>query len=53
MGQRPDLIEEWIADIAAIFHWPLPHLEAMDLTELAMWRELAVKRWNRMNTTEK
>ncbi|WP_274378223.1 GpE family phage tail protein [Novosphingobium pentaromativorans] len=39
--------------MAAIFHWPLPDLEAMDLPELAMWRELAVKRWNRMNTAEK
>jgi hypothetical protein len=38
-----------IADIAAIFHWPLSEMLAMDFEELNQWRELAVERWNRMH----
>lgn len=41
-----------MADIAAIFHWPLSDLAALDLGELIMWRRLAVDRWNHMNRTE-
>ncbi|MEW4466294.1 GpE family phage tail protein [Parasphingorhabdus sp. JC815] len=37
-----------MADIAAIFHWPLSDLQEMSLNELMMWRELAVGRWNEM-----
>ncbi|HEY9092045.1 GpE family phage tail protein [Parasphingorhabdus sp.] len=37
-----------MADIAAIFHWPLSDLQEMSLNELNMWRELAVGRWNEM-----
>lgn len=41
-----------MADIAAIFHWPLSELAALDLAELFLWRGLAIERWNRMNRTE-
>ncbi len=37
-----------MADIAAIFHWPLPALEALSLTELLAWRRRAVDRFNTM-----
>lgn len=30
-----------MADIAAIFHWPLSEMAAMGLVELAEWRERA------------
>lgn len=33
-----------MADIAAIFHWPLDSMERMTLNELASWRERAAKR---------
>lgn len=41
-----------IADIAAVFHWPLSELAVMDVTDLIAWRGRAVERWNRMNRTE-
>lgn len=41
-----------MADIAAVFHWPLSELAALDLAELIMWRRLAVDRWAAMNRTE-
>lgn len=41
-----------MADIAAIFHWPLSELAALDLADLMTWRGLAIDRWNRMNRTE-
>jgi hypothetical protein len=41
-----------MADIAAIFHWPLSDLAALNLEELIMWRGLAVDRWNKMHRTE-
>lgn len=37
-----------MADIAAVFHWPLSELLALPVEDLAHWRELAVARWNRM-----
>lgn len=37
-----------MADIAAIFHWPLSELEGLPLDELIAWRHRAVTRWNRM-----
>ncbi|WP_312846180.1 GpE family phage tail protein [Sphingomonas sp. IC081] len=46
------LIEEQIANVAAVFHWPLSEFAAMDLEELAMWSRLAVDRWNTMNRVE-
>jgi hypothetical protein len=33
-----------MADIAAIFHWPLHDMDRMDLAELARWRDEARKR---------
>lgn len=41
-----------MAEIAAIFHWPLSELEALDLGELLHWRDHAVAVWNRMNRTD-
>ncbi|MBA1373193.1 GpE family phage tail protein [Sphingomonas ursincola] len=38
-----------MADIAAIFHWPLSELEALEFEELIYWRSKAVDRWNRMH----
>ncbi|MBX9859001.1 MAG: GpE family phage tail protein [Sphingomonas sp.] len=38
-----------MADIAAVFHWPLDQLTAMSLDELLAWRQRAVDRWSRMN----
>lgn len=37
-----------MADIAAIFHWPLSEIAALTLDELILWRRLAVDSWNRM-----
>lgn len=33
-----------MADIAAVFHWPLSELLAMDFEELIYWQDLAVAR---------
>lgn len=41
-----------IADVAAVFHWPLSDLVAMEFADLARWQDLAVDRWNRMNRTD-
>ncbi len=37
-----------MADVAAIFHWPLSQLESLDVFELLGWRRRAVARFNRM-----
>ncbi|WP_103094550.1 GpE family phage tail protein [Novosphingobium guangzhouense] len=39
-----------MAQIAAVFHWPLSELEALPVDALIAWRERAVAIWNRMNT---
>jgi hypothetical protein len=33
-----------IADIAAVFHWPLSEIRALTLTHLFRYRELAAER---------
>ena len=38
-----------MAEIAAVFHWPLAELRALTAVELIAWRERAVDCWNRMN----
>jgi hypothetical protein len=38
-----------MADIAAIFHWPLSDMAAMDVIEVIEWRGRAVDRWKKMN----
>lgn len=38
-----------MAEVAAIFHWPLSELAALTLDELIDWRERAVAVWNRMH----
>jgi hypothetical protein len=45
-------VETLIAQIAAVFHWPLSDLVQMELAELIDWRQRAVALWNRMNTPE-
>ncbi|QIY78352.1 GpE family phage tail protein [Chromobacterium violaceum] len=37
----PGSVDDAIADIATIFHWPPSAYDAMSLTELAGWREAA------------
>nr|WP_107717145.1 MULTISPECIES: GpE family phage tail protein [unclassified Novosphingobium] len=41
-----------MADIAAVFHWPIADLAAMDLADLLEWHRRAVAAWNRMNKPE-
>lgn len=38
-----------MADIAAIFQWPLSDMYELELYELASWHEKALDRYNRMN----
>ncbi|MGW8201918.1 GpE family phage tail protein [Sphingomonas bisphenolicum] len=37
-----------MANIAAIFHWSLSELKALDLVELIEWNARAIERWNAM-----
>ncbi|MGE4323542.1 MAG: GpE family phage tail protein [Sphingobium sp.] len=37
-----------MANIAAIFHWPLSELKALDLDELIAWNGRATDRWTAM-----
>lgn len=37
-----------MAEIAAVFHWPLSDLITLSLNDLFDWRERAVAVWNRM-----
>lgn len=37
-----------MADIAAIFHWPLTELAAMELDELGAWHTRALDRFKQM-----
>lgn len=37
-----------MADIAAVFHWPLSEMAAMDIFELIAWRNRAISRWKAM-----
>lgn len=37
----PDDVEEAMADIAAVFHWPPETMERMPVEELARWRDKA------------
>lgn len=45
-------MDELIATIAAVFHWPLSELLRMPFDELAHWREMAVQQWNEMQPSE-
>ena len=36
-----------MADIAAIYHWPLSELQALDMADLMFWHGKAVSWWNR------
>lgn len=46
----PQRVEEAMADIAFVFHWPLSSMDAMELSELVGWQQLAVKRFNAVNS---
>lgn len=35
-----------MTDIAAIFHWPLSELQALDMDDLVAWQVRAVEWWN-------
>jgi len=35
-----------MADIAAIFHWPLSELKDLSIDELTAWQRRAVEWWN-------
>ncbi|WP_421721792.1 GpE family phage tail protein [Aurantiacibacter suaedae] len=50
-GSDPDEedVASLIADIAAVFHWPLGELLALEIDDLIHWHTLAVDRWNQMN----
>ncbi|MCT9416985.1 GpE family phage tail protein [Acinetobacter baumannii] len=39
-----DDVDEAIANIAVIFHWPPSAYEDMDIIELTKWHQLALKR---------
>lgn len=41
-----------MADIAAIFHWPLSELERLSYPELIDWQALAVDRFIKMNPSK-
>ncbi len=45
-------MEHMIANVAAVFHWPLSEMLAMDVEELAMWADLAVDRFKKMNQVD-
>jgi hypothetical protein len=38
-----------MADIAAIFHWPLSEMAEFELDELLAWHDRAVERFKAMN----
>ncbi|MBL5905932.1 GpE family phage tail protein [Serratia fonticola] len=37
-------VDDLMADIAVIFHWPPSEMAGMSLTELLNWRDKAVQR---------
>ncbi len=39
-----DDVDEAIANIAVIFHWPPSTYDDMDIAELTKWHQLALKR---------
>lgn len=42
-----------MAEIAAVFHWSLAELRALEIEELLDWRDRAVRTWNRMQGADK
>ncbi|MDC7699578.1 GpE family phage tail protein [Vogesella indigofera] len=40
----PNVVEDAMADVAAIFHWTPAEMGQFTLTELMQWRERARKR---------
>lgn len=45
----PARVEDAMADIAAVFHWPPEPMDRMALAELAGWRAQAIDRFRQMN----
>ncbi|XAP77916.1 GpE family phage tail protein [Citromicrobium bathyomarinum] len=42
-----------MTDLAAIFHWSLHDLQALEIEELIFWRERAIRWWNAANVPPK
>jgi len=42
-------VDDLMADVAAVFHWPPSELFPMSLTELVNWREKALERSGHAN----
>ena len=38
-----------MTDLAAIFHWSLPDMQAMTIDDLIFWRERAGTWWNEVH----
>lgn len=47
------MIDDAIADIAAVFHWPLSEMVEMTVSEILACRDQAVERWKQMHSQEK
>ena len=43
------MIDDAMADIAAVFHWPVSEMAEMPVCELIDWRDRAVERWKQMH----
>ena len=41
-----------MADVAMLLHWPPEVMDAMEVSELMQWRNLAVERHNAMHATQ-
>ena len=40
----PAVMRPALADIAAVFHWPLSDLKGLTVSEVRVWRGLALER---------
>lgn len=43
------MIDDAMADIAAVFHWPLSEMVEMPVSEILDCRDQAVERWKQMH----
>lgn len=46
------MIDDAMADIAAVFHWPLSEMVEMTVSEILDSRDQAVERWNQMHGSQ-
>lgn len=47
------MIDDAMADIAAVFHWPVSEMAEMTVSEVLDWRDRAVERWKQMHASDK